>query len=499
MDNTQLIIEKQKFIERIANLIKEIQNFKQSKPEAITENYQSIEEELNDVIQHAEHDLQGAELEFNQMDISNSNSFAEYVSKNNINYKGHSSSSTGKTIIVHRDKPKNKKCPTCGSKLAINDNKFYCHSCNEYYDIASSSNKTKISSESTKHITKIVYLLCGVCVPPTVITNIIAYLRIWFLDYKYIINYLKYYSSSKIDELKRIYKEQYNVELDINSPPTIEPTAENTYNFPLYRFFTDEFYLMIEEVKKISKLTSNIFLESSELIENIFKNYIQTKSHTLPKANEKFTYNDHTYDIGNYIKLISLIPDYSETHPKNIIKKLFPNENLDFPGLMFNYLEEISSITAIPRRYAYLQVIPYVQHEIFRIPYPQITPKDRHLLIELIVEFNKYFKSYKSKFGKTNSNSPLFSCSVLFALKLPYFAKYHDSIIKLIPQKDNDSIESTNSIFFNFAYDCRKYLEKFRNVSKLEADSYESEKKDEQEILKLNSEMNEFLFDEDLL
>ena len=93
----------------------------------------------------------------------------------------------------------------------------------------------------------------------------------------------------------------------------------------------------------------------------------------------------------------------------------------------------------------------------------------------------------------------MFSCSVLFALKLPYFAKYHDSIIKLIPQKDNDSIESTNSIFFNFAYDCRKYLEKFRNVSKLEADPYENEKKDEQEILKLNSEMNEFLFDEDLL
>lgn len=450
MDFTAL---KQNFLIKINTLITQITEFKTQYPNIYLPDYDYLKEELVDILQKASASFQEAEDDFNLMSISNDDSFTSYVARTNPKFQ--TSTNIGKKIIVHRDKPKNKKCPNCGLKLTINENKYFCHGCNEFYDITTSTSKTKISSESTKHITKTIYLLCGVCAPPSVIISIIEHLRIWFLEYKYIFAYLEDKPAKKDDFLK-FYKEQYNK--TPTADQTLPATPDYTYNFQLYRFFTDEFYLMLEEVKKIAKLTSNIYLEPAELIEKIFTEYQSLNGDKLPEPNEKFK----NYDVGNYIQLMKLVIHYPPEHPKNILKKLYPTHSFEHAGLMFNYLENVTTIDSLPRRYAYLQVIPYVLHEIFHISYPNIAPKDRTLLIELLVEFNKYFKSFKSKTGKTNSNSPLFACSILFALKLPYFEKYYNDVVKLIPQKDVESIESTNSIFFNFAYDQRHYLEKFR-------------------------------------
>ena len=450
MDFTAL---KQNFITKITALIHQIETFKAEHPTIYLPDYDYLKDELVDILQKAAASYQEAETDFNLMSISNDDNFTAYVARTNPKFQN--ASNIGKKIIVHRDKPKNKKCPNCGLKLTINENKYYCHGCNEFYDIATSASKTKISSESTKHITKTIYLLCGICAPPSVIISIIENLRIWFLEYKYIFAYLSNKPEKK-EEFLKYYEEQYNTQP--TPTQTLPATPENTYGFHLYRFFTDEFYLMLEDVKKVAKLTSNIYLESPETIEKIFTEYHGLHGNSLPEPNEKFK----NYDVGNYIQLLKLVVNYSAEHPKNILKKIYPKHNFDYPGLMFNYLEQVTTIDSLPRRYAYLQVIPYVLHEIFHIQYPNIAPKDRTLLIELLVEFNKYFKSFKSQHGKSNSNSPLFACSILFALKLPYFSKYYADVIKLIPQKDSDSIESTNSVFFNFSYFQRQYLEKFR-------------------------------------
>lgn len=452
--------EKSKFSMKINTLLNDMDKMKKSQTVKWKDDYEILYEKLQDILDVIEGNLILARKQFQELSISKYDSFSNYVYNTDIEMIELRKGNNERTKTL-RAKRKCNICPECKHKLHIMDNTQVCHECGYTHDLKSSVPNTRASSDNSKHTYKQLDAITGVKKPPANISKISQYISVWLTDLKFIYKWLV--SNNKLNTW--IQKYNYITDENINISyfnNIIERNVNNMYSYNVYKLFTDELFLLLENAKRYSKLkSSNMETLKPEEILTIFRKYIATNKN-VPTSTIMFEYEGTEYEIGLYINSLKLKYNVPETHIKNDIEKLF-NEEITLPGLMFNFNEVYDQSENVPKKYNFTQEYIFCIHETFNVPYIDITPQDKDTIVNLILNFNNFYKNETYKKTGKECNAPLFCCSLSCLItQLPYFHKYK-STLNLIPIKDKGTASHIKAQWFKFVCNNQEMFSMYNN------------------------------------
>lgn len=457
-----------KFITKINTLITEIKNMEKSTGSSLWKmEYNNIYEKLLDIVEIANGNIVTAHEKFQALPISKYETFASYVYNNDINMISLRKGCNERTKML-RAKRKETNCPECSHPLTIIDGAVICHGCGYTSDIKGSVPNTRSSSDSSKHTYKQLDAITGVKKPPANITKIINYISIWLTDLKFIYAWLV--NNNRLQNWMKKYAQITDEHISLSFfNRVVERKPENMLDCDLFKLFTDEFYILLENARRYSKMkSSNMEALSKDEIVSIFKQYITENGiNKIPDITETFKFNNIKYEIGLYVTSLSLRYDSPEGSVKYEIEKLF-GRSLTLPGLMFNFNDVYEQSDNVPKRYNYSQEYIYCIHNTFQTPYINIPPQDKEAIVNLILKFNAYYKKEAYKKSGKECNAPLFCCSLACVLtQLPYFHRYREAL-KFVPTKDRGTSSHIKSEWFRFTCNNPDLIKQYSVANKSE-------------------------------
>ena len=248
----------------------------------------------------------------------------------------------------------------------------------------------------------------------------------------------------------------------------------------------------------------------------VFESYAKANKFKIPEIFEKYVYDGKEYEIGLMFNTLSLIVNESlmkasvigEEQPQinveSLVNKAEEQRNVELyleklvslkkrlevlyrptlnsmrrrsltiPGLMFNYRTVYSKSEAPPKKYCYQQEYCWLMNRVFNTPFVQMPKQDKDDIIKIILKFNEFYKDKICKQEEKSCNSPLYCCTIVCVLNLPYFQKYKN-MLKFVPVKDNSTIASIRKTFFEFEIQHVDFIKPFKNkVRVVVEDSVES-------------------------
>ena len=298
---------------------------------------------------------------------------------------------------------------------------------------------------------------------------------------------------------------------------SIERTPANVPDYNVFKLFMDEFYALLEHCHRCAKeVTSNMEALTVDEQYKVFESYAKANKFKIPEIFEKYVYDGKEYEIGLMFNTLSLIVNESlmkasvigEEQPQinveslvnkaeeqrnvelylekliSLKKKLevlyrptlnsMRRRSLTIPGLMFNYRTVYSKSEAPPKKYCYQQEYCWLMNRVFNTPFVQMPKQDKDDIIKIILKFNEFYKDKICKQEEKSCNSPLYCCTIVCVLNLPYFQKYKN-MLKFVPVKDNSTIASIRKTFFEFEIQHVDFIKPFKNkVRMVVEDSVES-------------------------
>lgn len=455
-----------KFIAKLNSFIEEITSTKQSiDPKLWKAEYDIMYDKLIDILDMSYGDIITSMEMFYEMTISKYDSFANYIYNNDINMIKFKKGNNERTKML-RAKRKDILCPECNHPLVKTDSSLLCNSCGYVSDLKCNATNNRSSSDTNKHTNKQLDAITGTKKPPANIVKIINYVSIWLTDLKFIHAWLV--SNDKLQSWMKKYHMITDEHISSSYFNKVVPQIpDNMYECDIYKLFTDELYLLLENCKRFSKApSSNMEALSHEQIVQIFEHYIGIHGKIIPEFDAKIECNGINYEIGLFVNKLSLIYDPPEGSIKPIIDSLF-GHSITTPGLMFNFNDIYEQSDNVPKRYNLTQEYIYITHETFNVPYINMTVQDKAVIVNLILQFNDFYKkeSYK-KCGK-ECNAPLFCCSLTCVLtQLPYFYKYKDTL-RFIPIKDKGTSLHIKSEWFKFACQHKELITPYESITSI--------------------------------
>lgn len=455
------------FYKKIESIIAEIVKFKKEHPESWKPEYESLNEDLCEVMNTIEDNPIEANKLFQNIPISKYESFHNYVYNNDItcitSVKG--SNERSKVLRAARSCT---SCPLCGKQLTLSDGTSICELCGYVGDSKSTTPNTRTSSNNTKHTYKQLDALTGVRKAPSNISKIIDYISIWLTDLHYIYEWLNSNDGKRYAQWVKKYSQltdEYIGQTFFNK--VIERKPENMWDYNIFKLFTDELYSMLEYATRYSnENNSNMEGLSDDLIAEIFEAFV-VKNKRLPSVTEEFIYNGERYEIGLYVNTLSLLHTVPEDHIKTRLERMI-GCSLTMPGLMFNYKEVYKKSENPPKKYCYQQEYCWITNRTFHTPFIDMSKQDKEAIVSLILKFNEYYKEQSYLKYDKGCNSPLYCCTIACVLNLPYFQKYK-SALKFVPVKDISTASHIRKEFFNFEMSHPEYLEPYQKPN-LETD-----------------------------
>lgn len=448
-------MEEYAFTVKIQQYIKEIGDFKEKHSNLWKPEYDRIKSTLLDITETYSLNPSQAEDDFDALPISRYETFEKYVSDNDVTAVSEIKTNTER-IRTKRNR-RMKACPNCGSPITTTNGKIYCKMCGTIRLDGTNSPNSRVSCDNSKHIHKQLDSLTGTRKPPANIEKIINYIVIWLTDLRYIHDYLLAESRKTLEDWKEKYMTLTSQQIEDYTffNRTLERIPNNAWEYRVFKLFMEPFYKLLDVARRYSREgVSNVDQLSDDDIIKLFESYISENGNRKPREDEIY----HDYEVGKYILKLSLICDTPEDHIKNRMDKLF-NTNLTIPGLMFNFEEVYNRNDNVPKRYNYQQEYIYIMHEAFHVEYVNIPTADKQAIVELVQQFNEFYKAKYKEETSQKKNSPLYCCVLARVFKLPRFQRYAQ-VCKYIPKKDKNTEDHISLKWFQFTIknDLSKYL-----------------------------------------
>ena len=342
--------------------------------------------------------------------------------------------------------------------MVLEEGQFRCKACNYTTEVKSSNTVINLSRESRKHPEKLITTISGRGSPPRSVLKIIDYITTWLTDLKYVHRWLIAHPA-RYNVFKKKYKQSKKHDLtDSFFNVVVERKPENVWEFDVYHLLIGEFQQLLEESKMLSKHRSNMWYMKKEEILTIVDKFIEKNGKIVPAPDY---IDDEEHELGAYFVQLLLLARYPETHVKNDIKKrLFDNiedtecvsgDPLTLPGLSFNFNEIFNQSESMVRRYDFQQCNSWIQRKIFNVPPSLITPGELESILNVILEFNQYYKEYWKTEKSQTKNSPLYAVTFRLILKeLPAFNKYFNEFSIFLPTKEQKTVLQIKKIWASF-------------------------------------------------
>lgn len=451
------------FTRTIETLLNDMDKFKKDYPDSWKSEYDDLSDNLTEILYTIEDNPIEANKQFQSLPISKYETFHNYVYNNDINCINAIKGNNERSKIL-RAKRSSNNCPLCGKSLTLSDGSAICENCGYTTDSKSSSPNTRTTSNNTKHTYKQLDALTGVRKAPSNISKIIDYIIIWLTDLHFIYDWLKSNGGKRYDQWVKKYSQltdEYIGQSFFNR--TIERIPENKWDYNIFKLFTDELYSMLEYATRYSnENNSNMYGLDEDYIIEIFESFVKTHKR-LPGITEEYVFEGERYEIGLYLNSLSLYYNVPDNHIKSKLEKKLQC-NLTMPGLMFNYKEVYTKSTNPPKKYCYQQEYCWITNRTFHTPFVDISKPDKEAIVNLILKFNDYYKEQSCSKSDKGCNSPLYCCTIVCVLNLPYFQKYKRAL-EFIPIKDKGTTSHIKKEFFNFEVSHPEYFEPYRKLS----------------------------------
>lgn len=451
------------FGRQIQSLLSEMQSFKESHPSLWKSTYDDMIEELENINDIMEDNIVEANHSFQSLPISKYDNFQSYVFNNDINALSVIKGTNERTKTL-RAKRKNNDCPVCGKPLTLSDTGAVCNVCGYVGSIKTTIPNTRQTSNNNKHIFKQLDALTGTHKAPQNISKIIDYISLWLTDLRYIYNWLNANGSKRYNQWVKKYQQLKDETITASFfNRIIDRKPENMWPYNIYKLFTDELYAMLEDATRYNnENVSNLVGQSDEFIIELFTEFA-TKNQRLPKINETVEKDGKVWELGLFINKLSLLCETSPEHIKSKIESLI-GFSLTLPGLMFNYEEVYKKSENPPKKYCYQQEYCWITNRTFHTTFVEMSKQDKEAIANLIIKFNDYCKEQTYAATDKTCNSPLYCCTIICIINLPYFQKY-SKILNFIPVKDKATAASIRKRFFDFEITHSELIEPYRKQS----------------------------------
>lgn len=449
-------------IVKIQNYISQGEKIRVQHPEIWSAKYDKDIKTLKKFVEHACLDDAKAYKDFINTDIAKYSTFGEYIRNSNI--------AAGKIRFPAAVKVKKtqKICRSCGStEITIQDGTYVCKKC--LTEIVSKSTTQLVAKENvdnSKHIMKQLKILTGEARPPISIQKILQYVKTWFLDKKYIKEWLTY--TDKLEDWYKKYEAITGSRIDSTYfDEEIIRHIDHLCNYKVFKMYTDVFYNLTNLVKHYDGFENNMSEISQEEQYDICVRYLgDSPDKAFPEENTIYEVEGMKYEIGKFITKQMITDVGAETDFKIRLEKLF-GRDVRLPGLMFNYSELYEIKDNIPKKFAYQQNYIFIVHEIYNIRFYNILENDKQVMCDIMMDFNNYLKGLKKDQSGRNHNSCLWQISLSCILRLPYFRCYSD-IIKILPMKMSNTIAIINEAWNLYTILHYDELSKYRNILRKE-------------------------------
>lgn len=441
------------FVKTIQDYIVQGELIKNKFPHIWSPEYDELIEKLKNINNIAILDEFNAQSKFRSLGISKFNTFGDYIKSVDIN--------TSKIKFNNHHKIVQKKliCRHCGSsQITITKEGIYvCKKCGS--EIVSKGNTQLLAKETidtSKHIVKQLNTLTGRINPPNALNKILPYLEIWFIERKYIKDYLIYVN--QLDHWKNKYLFLSGETIDDSYfDEVVERKPESLCSYKIFKLYTDTFYEMTNLIKTYSSFSNNMSVLQEDEILEICRAYYNDNQR-MPSNNEIYEYKGIKYEIGKYIISKMFVDINSKTSIKQNLNDIFKT-NIRMPGLMFDYSKVYGSDN-IPKKFTYQQNYIFIIHKIYNIEYYNILESDKQIICDIMMKFNAFVKDVKSKQSGKNHNSCLWQISLLYVFELPWFRCYKD-IIKILPIKISNTTTGIGEMWTKFKITNHEYISKY--------------------------------------
>lgn len=289
----------------ITNLIDQAEKIKNTQKEIWIPEFDTDVQELNRILRLYECDPNEAASQFNLTNMSQFNSFGEYIKSKAINAVGYKFSATTKTTS------RSKKCPNCkGIDFEYVQGTYVCKNCGMTVikkKVSQATNKDNL--DDAKHIMKQLNAISGrLLTPPANITKIMKYIVEWFTNKSHLRDWLIY--SNRLEAFKEKYKEITDSSIDLSYfEEEIKPGVENLCDYGVFKMITDEFYLLTDYLRIYNTFTSNMVSLPVENQIDICKHYLFDKMRNL--AISLYNATSQTSNVSN----VSNVSTSSSTSP----------------------------------------------------------------------------------------------------------------------------------------------------------------------------------------
>lgn len=462
-------VKKIKFIEKLSEIVKEMETFQETEANHWKPEYEVMLEELNDILRTAKGNISNAEERFKDVPIAKFPSFKDYVINTDVEILKRDSGSNSRFKSSRTKRKKHSTCPQCGETMHLVDNQFQCEKCN--YALEVKSNKAgSISGEETKHSNKLLHTIAGIGKPPGSVQKILNFAVTWLTDLHYIKDWFINHKQ-RYEAFSKAYKHETHTCLTSTFfDRVIERKPENLWHINIYRLMMNEFQQMLEEAKALSKVSSNMwYLQKSEIL-SIVNNYIAQHGKEIPKEDVK---TEDGYEIGAYFVQLSLLPVFTSDHVKAELEKIY-NKSLSMAGLSFNFNEAFKRSDTVIRRYDLLQGNSWIQRYVFNMPPSTITEAELSSILEIMSQFNIYYKEYWYKQKLKSCNSPLYAVVLDMILELPAFKRFRNELMIFVQRKEPKTRTQISNTWIRFEQEKKEFLSQFVKVDTQSPISYEN-------------------------
>ena len=182
-----------------------------------------------------------AQTKFNSLGISKFGTFGDYIKSIDIN------TSKLRFNTHHRVVQKKLICRHCGSsQVSITKEGIYvCKKCGS--EIVSKGNTQLLAKETidtSKHIVKQLNTLTGRINPPNALNKVLPYLEIWFIERKYIYDYLKYVN--QVEQWKEKYLFLTGIPIDDSYfNEIVERKPESLCSYKIFKLDNSKLFLCV--------------------------------------------------------------------------------------------------------------------------------------------------------------------------------------------------------------------------------------------------------------
>ena len=451
------------FSRQIQTFISDMREFKEKHADLWKPYYDEMVDELYEIDATIEDNPIEANNSFQSLPISKYENFQTYVYNNDIaatqTIKG-----TNERTKTLRAKRKNNDCPVCGHPLQLSDAGSICSNCGYIGNTKSTIPNTRQTSNNNKHIFKQLDALTGTHKAPQNISKIIDYISIWLTDLRYIFNWLNASGPKRYNQWVKKYQQLTDETINPSwFNRKIERKPEFMLPYNIYKLFTDELYAMLEDATRFSNENiSNLTNEPDDFIIEVFTKFA-TQYKRLPTITETIEHNGKVWEIGLFINNISLLYETEDDHIKVKLEKLI-GFSLTLPGLMFNYKQVYKKSENPPKKYCYQQEYCWITNRTFHTTFVDINKQDKEAIANLIIKFNDYYKEQAYSASDKTCNSPLYCCTIICVINLPYFQKYK-RVLNFIPVKDKSTAAHIRKRFFDFEISHPELFEPYKKAN----------------------------------